>query len=87
MSVSLKSNGSTSWEDHFKIFLRFYKSEFEDLSFKSLDTEVRLLEYHWEIFSANFPVNVSATLNEIIFSYFSFIKRALKILGTITVSS
>ena len=87
MSASLKSNGSTSWKHHFKIFLRFYKSEFEDLSFNSLGTEVSLLEYHWEIFSANLPDNVSATLNEIIFSYFSFIKRALKILGTILVSS
>ena len=31
---SLKNNISTSWKDHFKIFLKFYESDFEDAVFK-----------------------------------------------------
>ena len=87
MVGSLKNNISMSWKDHFKIFLKFYESDFEDLSFKSLDAELSLWEHHWENCSANLPDNVSATLKQISFPCFPFIKRALRILGTIPVSS
>ena len=87
MVGSLKNNISLSWKDHFKIFLEFYESDFEDLNFKSLDAELSLWEYHRENCSANLPDNVSATLKQISFPCFPFIKRALRILGTITVSS
>ena len=86
MVGSLKKN-SMSWKDHFKIYLKFYESDFEDFSFKSLDAELRLWEHHWENGSANLPDNVSATLKQISFPCFPFIKRALRILGTISVSS
>ena len=86
MVGSLKNNISMSWKDHFKIFLKFYESDFEDLSFKSLDAELSLWEHHWENCSANLPDNVSATLKQISFPCFPFIKRALRILGTISVS-
>ena len=76
-----------SWKDHFKIFFKFYESDFEDLSFKSLDAELSLWEHHWENCSANLPDNVCVTLNQISFTCFPFIKRALRILGTIPVSS
>ena len=46
-----------------------------------------LWEHHWENCSANLPDNVSATLKQISFTCFPFIKRALRILGTIPVSS
>ena len=87
MVGSLKNNISMSWKDHFKIFLKFYESDFEDLSFKSLDAELSLWEHHWENCSANLPDNVCVTLNQISFTCFLFIKRALRILGTIPVSS
>ena len=87
MVGSLKNNISMIWKDHFKIFLKFYESDFEDLSFKSLDAELSLWEDHWENCSANLPDNVSATLKKISFLCFPFIKRALRILGTILVSS
>ena len=74
MVGSLKNNVNMSRKDHFKIFLKFYKSYFEDLSFKSLDA-----------CSANLPDHISATLKQISFPCFLFIKRALRILGTIPV--
>ena len=82
----LKKNISMSLEDHFKIFLKFYESDFEDLSLKSLDAELSLWDDHCENCSANLPDNVSATLTQISFSCFPFIIKALRILGTISVS-
>ena len=76
-----------SWKDHFKIFLKFYQSDFEDLNFKSLDAELSLWEHYWENCSANLSHNVSDTLKQISFPSFPFIKRALRILGIIPVSS
>ena len=48
MVDSLKNNISMSWKDHFKIFLKFYESDIEALSFKSLDAELGLWKHHWE---------------------------------------
>ena len=42
MVGSLKNNISMSWKNDFKIFLRFYESDIEDLSFKSLGAELSL---------------------------------------------
>ena len=50
-----------SWKDHFKIFLKFYGSDFKDLSFKSLDAELNYWEHHWENCYKNLHNNVSAT--------------------------
>ena len=65
--------------------MRFYESDF-DLSFKP-DAELSLWKHHWETCSANLLVNISATLQQISFLCFPFIKRTLRILGTIPVSS
>ena len=59
----------------FKIFLKFYKNGFEDISFKSLHAELSLREHHWENCSAHLPDNVSATSNQISFPCFPLIKR------------
>ena len=74
MVGSLKKN-SMSWKDHFKIYLKFYESDFEDLSFRSLDAELRLWEHHSENGSANLPDNVSATLKQISFPVFLLSKE------------
>ena len=42
-----------------EIFLKFYESDFKDLSFKSLDAELSFWKHHWENCSANLPDNVS----------------------------
>ena len=75
MVGSLKNNISMSWKDQFKIFLKFYESDFEDLSFKSLDAELSLWEHHWANCSANLPDNVSATLKQISFPVFLLSKE------------
>ena len=46
MTDSLKSNNSMSWRDHSEIFLGFFESDFEGLSFKLLDAELSLWEHH-----------------------------------------
>ena len=69
------------------MFLKFCESDLDDLSFKSLHAELSLWGHHWKNCSANLPDNVSAILKQISFSCFPFIKRVLRILGTITVSS
>ena len=74
-------------KDHFKIFLKFYESGFEDLRFKSLDAELSLWEHHWDNCLANLPNSVTAISKQISFPCFPVIKRALRILGTIPVSS
>ena len=76
MVGSLKNNISMSWKD-----------DFDDLSFKLLDAELSLWEHHWENCLANLPDNVCVTSKQTIFTCFLFIKRALRILGTIPVSS
>ena len=43
MVGSLKNNISMSWKDHFKIFLKFYESYFEDFSLKQLDAERKFM--------------------------------------------
>ena len=85
MVGSLKNNINMSWKDHSKIFLKLYESDFEDL--ESLDAALSLWKHHWENCSASLPGNVSATSKQISFPFFLFIKRALRILGTIPVSS
>ena len=81
----LRNNISMTWKEHFKISLKFYESDFAELSFESLDAELR--EYRWENSSANVPDNVSVTLKQVSFPCFPFIKRALRILVTIPISS
>ena len=46
MVGSLKNNISMSWKDRFKVFFKFYESDFEDFSFKSLGAELSLWEHH-----------------------------------------
>ena len=52
-----------------------------------LHAELSLWEYHCGNFSANFPDNVSAISKQIRVPCFLFIKRTLKIIGTMPVSS
>ena len=66
--------------------MKFYESDFEDLSFKALDAELSLWDHHWKNYSANLPDSARNTLKQISFPCFPFIKRALRILGTIPVS-
>ena len=87
MVASLKSPAKETWRDHFKRFLCFYENDFEDLCLLSLDGELSLWEHYLKISVKGLPDNVSTTLKQIAFPSFLIIKRALRILGTMPVTS
>ena len=76
-----------NWKDHFKKFLNFYKDDFEDISLSSVDGELALWEQYWKNSKIALPDSVSATLKRINFPSFKIIKTALRILGTLPVTS
>ena len=78
---------SPNWRDHFKDFLKFYKDDFENTSLSTVDGELQLWEQHWKNSKAALPDSVSETLKRINFPCFPIIKTALRILGTVPVTS
>ena len=78
---------SSSWRDHFKVFLRFYKDDFENTRLSTVDGELQLWEQHWKNSKVALRDSVSATLKRINFPCFPIIKTALQILGTAPVTS
>ena len=76
--TSLKSPARETWSDNFKRLLRFYENDFGELS---------LWEHHWKNSVKGLPNNVSSTLKQITFPSFTIIKRALRILRTMPVTS
>ena len=87
MVASLKIPAKETWRDHFKRFLSFHKNDFEGLCLLSLDGELKLWEHHWNNSVKGLPNNLSSTLKQITFPSFPIIKRAFRILGTISVTS
>ena len=87
MVASLKSPAKETWRDHFKRFLSFYENDFEDLCLLSLDGELSLWEHHWKNPVKGLPDNVSSTLKQTTFPSFPIIKRALRILSTMPITS
>ena len=87
MVASLKSPAQETRRDHFKRFLSFYENNFEDLCLLSLDGELSLWEHHWKNSVKELPENGSSTLKQITFPSFPIIKRALRIWGTMPVTS
>ena len=87
MVAFLKIPAKETWSDHFKRFLSFSENEFEDLYLLPLDGELSLWEHHWKNSVKGLPNNVSSTLKQITFPSFTIIKRALRILRTMPVTS
>ena len=75
------------WKSHFKSFLEFYSDDFDDSSLGSIDAELTLWEEYWTQYTGNLPDTVTSTLKAIDFPCFDTIKVALRILGTIPVTS
>ena len=73
--------------DHFKDFLKFYKDDFENTSLSTVDGELQLWELHWKNSKAALPDSVSATLKRINLSMLPNHQTALRILGTVPVTS
>ena len=70
-----------------KDFLKSYKYDFENTCLSTIDGERQLWEQHWKNSKTSLPDSVSATLKRINFPCFSTIKTALRILGTVPVTS
>lgn len=85
--ISSKSDLSLNWRSEFLCFLDFYKDDFNQVSFKTVEAELDLWEEHWNNPKTTLPDSVSSTLKCISFTCFPIIKTALRILGTIPVTS
>ena len=75
------------WRSKFKNFLKFYEGDFGQISMKTLESELDLWEEHWCQSKTCLPDSVSTTLKSINFPCFPIIKTALRILGTLPVTS
>ena len=78
---------SPNWMDHFKDFLKFFKTDFQNTGLSTVDGELQLQEQHWKISKAILPNSVNTTLKRIIFPCFPIIKIVLRMLGTVSVIS
>ncbi|XP_065683286.1 52 kDa repressor of the inhibitor of the protein kinase-like [Hydra vulgaris] len=73
------------WRKQFETFCDFYIDDFPNIS--ALNGELVFWEKYWESFSETIPDNISLTLKSISFPAFENIKIALRILGTLPVTS
>ena len=80
-----KSPKSLSWKEDFKTFSDFYADDLP--SPLLLDGELKNWEKYWETFEGSIPENISATLKAINYPGFENIQIALRILGTLPVTS
>ena len=75
------------WRSKFKNFLKFYEGDFGQISTETPESELDLWVEHWSQSKTCFPDSVTATLKSINFLCFPIIKTALRILGTLPVTS
>ena len=78
---------SPNWRDHLKDFSKFYKDDFKNTSLFTVDGQLQLWEQHWKNWKAFLPDGASLTPKRINFPCFPIIKAALRILGTVPVTS
>ena len=68
-------------------FLKSYEGDFGQINMKTLESELHLWEEHWSQSKTCLPDSVSTKLKSINFPCFPIIKTALRILGTLPVTS
>ena len=73
------------WKENFSLCANFVRDDLPNAL--SLDSELDLWETYWISYKGSLPDNVSNTLKSIKFSGFQNIKIALRIIGTLTVTS
>ena len=74
-----------SWKEQFLDFAKFYRDDFPN--FNLLDSELVLWQKYWSDYAGTLPQNISCTLKLVSFPGFENIKVALRILGTLPVTS
>ena len=87
MIYSVNQGDGVCWRSKFKNFLKSYEGDFGQISMKTLESELDLWEEHWSQSKTCLPDSVSTKLKSINFSCFPIIKTALRILGTLPVTS
>ncbi|XP_057299418.1 52 kDa repressor of the inhibitor of the protein kinase-like [Hydractinia symbiolongicarpus] len=80
----LKSQGK-DWKNEVQDFVTFYTSDF--LSVNALQSELSLWEKYWEEYTDTLPDSISLAFKAVSFPGFENIKIALRILGTLPVTS
>ena len=73
------------WKEKNLLFANFIRDHLPNVL--SLDSELDLWETYWISYKGSLPDNVSSTLKSINFSGFQNIKFALRIIGTLPVTS
>jgi hypothetical protein len=85
ISYLKKPRGRHLWKEQFQTFCNFYSDDFPN--FAAMEAELLLWENYWETFKGTIPDNISLTLKAVSFPGFKNIKVALRILGTLPVTS
>ena len=75
------------WRSKFKNFLKFYEGDFGQISMETAESELDLWVEHWSQSKTCLPESVTTTLKSINFPCFPIIKTALRIPGTLPVTS
>ena len=81
----LKESFGCSWKEQFKEFSIFYEDDF--LNYDCLDGELCSWDTYWSTYKGKLPDSISSTLKSIPFPSYENIKVALRILGTLPVTS
>ena len=83
--MSLLVGKNVDWKEKFFVFAELYKDDFP--CYKALDKELDFWQTYWLKSTNCLPDNISSTLKSINFNGFSNIKVALRILGTLPVTT
>lgn len=83
--IKLNSSSKLLWKQHFLKFAKFYENDFPN--FDLIQSELVLWEKFWESYSDTLPDTISTTLKAVSFPGFENIKIALRLLGTLPVTS
>ena len=86
MCSVIDNPGSKTWKECFEPFLQFYQLDFKD-TLKTVRAELNDWETFWRTYKGQLPDNVSSTLKIIHYPCFKNLKIALRILGTLPVTS
>ena len=73
------------WKQEVQDFIKFYEDDFP--SVYAIQSELSLWEKYWEEYLDPIPDSICTTLKAISFPCFKIIKIALRILGTLPVTS
>ena len=87
MIYSVNQGDGVCWRSKLQNFFKLYEGDFDQVSMKTLESELGFWPEHWSRSKTCVPDSVSLTIQSINFLCFPIIKTALRILGTLPVIS